>query len=107
MGHGRGKSCSDYAQPVIPIADYNVTGEIDPDAKCNYFESGQLNGKPYYAREDSAWFIWWNGINTWFITTVLGVFGTSWWTRTFVNIDGPYFAAGGAAGFAVVAAGPH
>ena len=107
MGHGRGKSATSYEKAPVAVADYNVTGELTPDATCNYFLAGTYNGKPYYRRADGAWFIWWDsGPSYWIISTSVDVYDPAYWFRS-LTILGNYSAAGTATGIATVSAGPH
>jgi hypothetical protein len=57
---------------------YVVTGNPDPDCKGNYVFGGTHNGKPYYKREDSGYYIFWHtlGISAWIINPTLG---QGWW----------------------------
>lgn len=108
MGHGRGKSASSYSLPPPPVADYNVTGEIYPDATCNYFLTGTYNGKPYYRREDGAWFIWWDDVyEFWVISVLLGDVGESWWIRSDPSPIGEYVSGGEVGGTPTFSVGLH
>ncbi|MBA7474991.1 hypothetical protein ES707_10354 [subsurface metagenome] len=84
-----------------------VTGTLTPDASCNYTTVGWHNGKGYARREDGGFYIWWDGIDTWTISAVLGTQGTEYWTRTDPNIIGVYAIGGDAIGEATVAEGTH
>lgn len=108
MGHGRGKSVGSYKAAPVPVADYNVTGDPTPDCKCNYFLAGTYGGKPYYRRDDGAYFIWWRiegGI--WYIGPTLGAQGPWTWYHTDENIEGIYYPEPPYTGNPVVASGPH
>jgi len=101
--------------PDVPAVDYEyekieyykVTGELTPDSSGNYFYAGQKNGKPYYRRDDGAFFLWWNivGISWWVINTNLDVF-YPWWTKQDDQhiITGSYNPYGGYTGIATVSA---
>lgn len=107
MGHGRGKSAGSKPPPPPPVADYNVTGELTPDATCNYFYKGEFWGKPYYHRNDE-WFIWWNNfLSSWFISQEKGIVGLKYWQRNNPEITGEYQPSPSVAGIATVAAGGH
>ncbi len=99
--------------PIVPkpIADYNVTGDIFPDAKCNYFEAGTFGGKPYYRRTDGAYYLWWEGLFNieWDITAFPPAEKPSenCWYRADPNIVGIYSPAGTYTGNPTVAAGSH
>ena len=84
-----------------------VTGTLSPDATCNYETAGWYNGKGYARRIDGAYFIWWDGTDTWTISAVLGTQGTEYWTRVDPNIVGVYALGGTATGEATVAEGTH
>ena len=108
MGHGRGKSATSYETAPVPVTNYNVTGPIAPDATCNYFLVGTYNGKPYYRREDGAWFIWRQADDTmWIISSGLGVYLPDRWERTAETVVGTYHPCGGALGDAEVSTGAH
>ncbi len=81
---------------------YEVTGTLNPDSTGTYEDAGEHNGKRYYQRAGNGWFIWWDNIAAWWISTVLGVKGASYWGRTDPDIAGPYSAFGGASGEATV-----
>jgi len=88
-------------------ADYNVSGDIAPNAKGNYFVAGMFNEQPYYRRQDSAWFIWWHEFPPfWVISSELAVFGPSYWQKD-GPITGSYTPAGTATGTALVSAGKN
>lgn len=109
MGHGRHVTATNMplpTPPAPPTPDYNVTGTLVPDATGDYYLGGVLNGKNYYRRLDNAWFIWWDGLNTWAITKVLGATPLDYWTRTDPLIVGAYTNNPEATGTATVAAGP-
>jgi len=93
---------------VGSVATYVVTGTLNPDATGNYLYAGTYNGKPYYRREDGAYFIWWCSSTSpdyWIISTAAGVIGgpIAYWYRESPEI-GNYAAAGTATGTATVAA---
>jgi len=95
-----------YRQPAEGVL--NITGELTPDATCNYYVAGKYSEKDYYRRGDGAWFIWWH-YDKWWITTVLGgmpPFGK--WFRYDSNIVGDYTPVGSeTTGIATVAEGSH
>lgn len=75
---------------------------MNPDATGTYIESGSYKGKIYLKRTDNSYFVWWDGIAAWWISTVLAVKGASYWGRTDPNIEGAYSELGGATGEATV-----
>jgi len=86
------------------VATYVVTGTLDPDATGNYLYTGTYKGKPYYRREDGAYFIWWYSTSSyWIISAAVGVLGTAYWYKT-LSEAGEYTAAGTATGTPTAAA---
>jgi hypothetical protein len=107
MGSHKSVTGTSYEKAPTPVADYNVTGDISPDAKCNYFAAGTYNGKLYYSRGD-GWFIWWNVAGlSWEISQEIGNITGKHWSRDATEIIGSYDPYQGATGTAVVSAGPH
>lgn len=86
---------------------YDVTGTMIPDIKGTYEVAGQRNNKPYYELSGNGWFIWWNGIDRWYITIEPGELGDGWWSHQGPDIEGLYFNGGTAIGNATVAEGQH
>ncbi len=78
-----------------------------PDATCNYVYAGELNGRAYLRRLDGLWFIWWDGIENWYISDVLGAPEEYWWIRDEPSIEGIYYPFGASLGNATVTAGEH
>lgn len=68
-----------------------------------YNPIGAYNGKDSYEIVATGWFIWWDGINSWKVSTVRGTEGTDYWTRMSPDIEGPYTPGGTATGTATVA----
>ncbi|GAH27480.1 unnamed protein product [marine sediment metagenome] len=66
-----------------------------------------MNGKGYARREDDLFHIWWDGIDSWIISAVLGTKGTEYWIRNDPNIVGVYAIGEGVTGEATVAEGTH
>ncbi|MBA7486278.1 hypothetical protein ES707_21834 [subsurface metagenome] len=65
----------------------------DPDCQCNYILGGAFNGKVFYKRVVPGYYIWWDGIDTWYISDVLGTPGTlGHWTLTQASPVGIYTA---------------
>jgi len=115
-------SFSGLSKPEAILAGYpayggvgNVTnpclqigGSLSPNATCNYTCGGLYNDRIYYKRiVDSAWIIWWNGVNSWIISTILGTLGTAYWQRINTNVLGDYQPQGIASGTATVSFGIH
>lgn len=82
---------------------YDVTGTLVPDVTGTYDPLGVYNLKPTYEIQATGWFIWWDGVDSWKISTVVGTEGTDYWTRNNANIVGVYTPGGTATGDATVA----
>lgn len=69
----------------------NVTGILTPDATCMYFKAGMSAGKPYYRRQDGAFFIWWYPapVSEWWISVAVWD-ADNGWRRADPNIEGDY-----------------
>ena len=76
---------------------------MTPDVTGTYNPIGPYNTKPSYELVATGWFIWWDGIDTWKISTVRGTEGVNWWDRNDPSIEGVYSPAGTAVGDATVA----
>ena len=87
---------------VTDTKTYEVTGELTPDSTGTYQDAGEYNGKRYYVRVPAGFSIWWDGVDSWIISTVLGDLGTGHWRQTDLNIVGTYDAVPDAAGEATV-----
>jgi len=79
-----------------------VIGVLKPDATGVFAFTGIHNGKTYFRRPDEAWFLWWDGVDTWNISSALGVQGDDYWTRTDPDVEGEYVTQGTAEGLATV-----
>lgn len=75
-----------------------VTGVQVPNVSGVFLMIELHNDELYFQRHDEAWFIWWDGVDTWNISEVLGVQGDSFWTRTDPTVDGDYVPQGTAQG---------
>ena len=79
-----------------------MSGVLVPDATGDYFEAGIYGGRPYYARNDSAFTIWWqNGTSHWMISASPDTFNP-YWVHDDPAIIGDYSPAAGATGTATV-----
>lgn len=105
---GQHKCKGTYKEHVTaPVADYNVTGTLTPDATCNYFLAGTHNGQPYCRRADGAYFIFSN-FAYWLIATELNDDISPEWHRDFEDgIAGEYLPTLPNTGSAFVSTGPH
>ncbi len=71
--------------------DAIVTGNPDPDCRGTYELAGTHDGKDYYERKDSAWFIWWwSEVPQWIIGPELGNIEAIYWHRWEESIEGEY-----------------
>lgn len=96
------QSGADMPVWTMPLS---VTGVMTPDVTCTYLKTGILNGKPYYRRLDGSYFIWWNGIALWYISTILGDDATWKFVRHQEDILGDYAAHPFSTGIATVSSG--
>lgn len=81
---------------------------MTPDATCNYSLSvNRINDQDAFVRTDQAYYLAWDGIDTWIISVVPGVSGSLSWERTDPNILGAYQPVGTATGVATVQLGEH
>lgn len=87
---------------MVTDRDYDVTGDLVPDATGFYDIAGVHNGQNYLRRHDGAYFVWWDGLNLWHITTGLGPPVPPGWSRFDPAIEGDYNPAGGYVGIATV-----
>lgn len=89
----------------IHASDYNVTGILVPDSSGSYFYAGSFGGVSYARRADGAWFLWWDGVQSWNITSILGGACEFIWERESPDIEGLYIGAFPATGDATVRIG--
>ena len=59
--------------------------------------------KAYYELTTDGWFLWWNGVDAWTISNVLGVDGAAYWGHSEDDIEGLYIPLGTATGNATIA----
>lgn len=62
---------------------HNVTGSLTPDSTCNYHEAGVHNGRPFFERGDSAYFLWWDTF-WWTLSNGLDVYDNEWRSIPFI-----------------------
>jgi hypothetical protein len=79
-----------------------ISGALSPDSTGEYFLSGVLNSQNYYQLNPVPWYLWWDGISSWFISLFIGVAGDCYWQRTDPDINGDYVPEGTASGTATV-----
>ena len=80
----------------------HVTGTITPDSTGDYHVIQIYNGNVFYKRNDGAYYIWWDGVDSWIISTALGVTGAIYHKRSWAGAVGQYSPIGGATGWAFV-----
>jgi hypothetical protein len=84
---------------------YNISGSTLPDFDCDIVLGGAFNGKAYFKNPTQPAFVWWDGIDSWIISTALGVTGTDYQKRTDPSPVGLFTLQGEATGAATIAAG--
>lgn len=83
-----------------------MSGTLSPDATGNFYTAGLYNGRGYARRADGAYFLWWDGVDTWTISAVLGTPGADYWEEVAVSpVSAAYDPLGTATGVAAVAEG--
>lgn len=88
---------------AIPLV---IAGDPVPDCTGQYYAVGLYNGRPYYRREDSAYFIWWDApCEDYNISTGLGVKAPGFFWGPWKNIEGAYGWADAYRGAAFVSEG--
>lgn len=108
MGYGRKKSTSSPEAAPVQVPDFNVTGSLNPDSTCNYYEEGVYNDAPYYKRVDLSFFLWQGGtILTHFVSSILGDTSGPYWVKAGLGWVGDYIPQNGASGVATVSEGAH
>jgi len=106
-GHSK-RSCSmkDLIRPPT-LADYHVTGILNPDATGNYYLIGHYVEFPIYKQRDKAWYIWFHpGNMIWIISETYPDPGLNYWHKGFPDIVGDYTPEGTFTGIATVSKGP-
>lgn len=81
---------------------HRVTGVLSPDTTGDYLPDGLHNGQMSYADSTSTWFIAWNGIANWFLSTIKGAAGPNFWSRADPDVEGLYTPGGAATGIATI-----
>lgn len=71
-----------------------------------YNPFGTHNQKKTLKLATGDWYIWWDGTDTWNISTVIGTQGAAYWTRVDPAIEGAYTEGGTATGEATLAETP-
>lgn len=74
--------------------DYDVSGDLDPDATGYYDETGIHNGKPYYRHHNGIYYLWWHLFGFWHISLALDVTVPGDWSRNDPNLVGEYAPGG-------------
>lgn len=95
-------TCGNSWAKLVTDRDYDVTGDLTPDA-AGYFDiAGIYNGENYLRRHDGAYFVWWDGSIAWYISPVLGQNLPNSWQKLLGPITGVYNPFGGAVGIATI-----
>jgi len=79
-----------------------VTGDLTPDVTGDYREVGNFQGKRYYYSPETNWYIWWDGVDKFWLSDELGVLAGPHWRHPCDEPHGIYTAQGGAIGAAGV-----
>jgi len=75
---------------------------LSPDVTGEYLPVGMQGGKPYYELTGNGWFLWWNGLSTWYLSHIVGDPQVPYWLRNNFNIEGIYSPIAPATGNATV-----
>jgi hypothetical protein len=97
----------EYNPDLNLIIPYHVTGTLSPDAAGNYMAESGYKEKFTYVSPERAFFLWWDGIDSWIISDSIGWKEGPYWLRTDPAIIGVYAPQGGATGIATVVVGPE
>jgi hypothetical protein len=84
-----------------------VTGTLTPDSAGNYWVESEYKDKPSYVLDGRAFFIWWDGIDSWIISNSVGWKEGPYWSRTDPTMAGNYTPCAGAIGTATVVVSPE
>lgn len=77
---------------------YEIAGTTSPDFDGSYFKTGDLNGESAYTNRDGNGFLWWDNVDSWIVSAVLGTEGTDYFKRTDPSQIGAYTNEGSATG---------
>lgn len=77
---------------------YEIAGTTAPDFDGSYFKTGEEGGDSAYTNRDGAGFLWWDGVDSWIVSAVLGTEGTDYFKRTDPSQIGEYTNQGSATG---------
>jgi len=69
---------------------YEIAGTTSPDFDGSYFKTGEEGGDSAYTNRDGAGFLWWDGVDSWIVSAVLGTEGTDYFKRTDPSQIGAY-----------------
>jgi len=84
------------------IPDCYVYGDMSPECTGEYHIAGTFNGKAYYSRVDSARYIVWDGVDSWYISTTISIPTVQYWKLTAPSHIGIYAPVGTATGNTIV-----
>ncbi len=79
---------------VVTDQIYELGAGGFPPSQGIYLPRGPHNGKPSYRRTDSGFFLWWDNVDKWIISVLLGVLGVGHWSRQSDIIVGQYLHQG-------------
>lgn len=77
---------------------YEIAGTTLPDFDGSYFKTGEEGGDSAYTNRDGVGFLWWDGVDSWIVSAVLGTEGTDYFKRTDPSQIGAYTNQGSATG---------
>ena len=83
---------------------YTVSGTLTPDSTGTYYYAGEYDGYDLFRRNDSAYEIWRDTLNNWWIISVAaGDVTAGCWKRIVASITGTYTPIAPYTGTATVA----
>lgn len=94
-----------YHQDQLVASKHNISGTIIPDSTGDYDVLGHYEDRPWSKHQTENFYIWWDGIDSWIISTVLGTTGDDYHKRTDINVNSIYSPEGIATGDAIIAEG--
>lgn len=77
---------------------YEIAGTTLPDFDGSYFKTGTQGGDSAYTNRDGNGFLWWDGVDSWIVSAILGTEGTDYFKRTDPSQIGAYTNQGSATG---------
>lgn len=102
-----GRVSNPFNFPVLTVGGllntYAASGTLSPDSTGDYDINGGFNGKASYKRRIAGYHMWWDNVDSWYISVLLGTPGTAYWKRTNASPVGSFTHGGTATGDATVA----